>query len=110
MKQYRIDELRPADYEKIKAYLGEHFGSSSMEGVYWIPLNPDLLDQVQAAHVDCQPFHFAVVLDTKAISFEFLIRTLNRVRCDCIHYANGTQRDSIIQFADSIFERLKILT
>jgi hypothetical protein len=39
-----------------------------------------------------------------------LIRTRKRVRCDCIHYANEAQRDSIIGFGDSIFERLKILT
>jgi len=110
MKQYRIDELRPRDYEKIKAYLDERFGSSQMEGVYWVPLDADLLDEVQAAHADCQPFYFAVALEGTMISFEFLIRTRNRVRCDCIHYANEAQRDSIIVFADSIFERLKILT
>ena len=110
MKHYRIDELRPEDYEKIKGYLDERFGSSHMEGIYWAPLDPDLLDEVQAGHADCQPFYFAVVLEATVISFELLIRTRNRVRCDCIHYANEAQRDSIIGFADSIFERLKILT
>jgi hypothetical protein len=110
MKQYRIDELRPNDYEKIKAYLDEHFGSSHVEGVYWIPLDPDLMDEVQAAHVDCQPFHFAVVLEPSVISFELLIRTRNRVRCDCIHYANDAQRESIVGFADAIFETLRILS
>ncbi|MBW1740497.1 MAG: hypothetical protein JRJ42_05085 [Deltaproteobacteria bacterium] len=110
MKQYRIDELRPKDHEEIKAYFEERFGSSQMEGVYWIPLDPDLLDEVQAAHAECQPFYFAVVLQPTTISFEFLIRTRNRVRCDCIRYANDAQRDSIIHFADSIFETLKILT
>jgi len=109
MKQYRIDELRPSDYEKIKGYLEEHFGSSQMEGVYWVPLDSDLLDQVQSAHADCQPFYFAVVLEPTAIAFELLIRTRNRIRCDCINYANEAQRESIVQFADSIFERLKIL-
>ena len=110
MKQYRIDELRPKDCEKIKAYLDEHFGFSQIEGIYWVPLDPDLLDQVQAAHVDCQPFYFAIQLEPTAITFELLIRTRNRIRCDCIHYANGPQRESIIWFADSIFERLKILS
>lgn len=110
MKQYRIDELRLEDYEKIRIYLDERFGSSNMEGVYWVPLDSDMLDQVQAAHVDCQPFYFAVVLESSVISFEFLIRTRNRVRCDCIHYASKAQRDYIAWFADSIFETLKILT
>lgn len=109
MKQYCIDELRPNDYEKIEGYLEERFGSSEIEGVYWVPLDPDLLDQVQGSHVDCQPFYFAVVLEPTVIAFEFLIRTRNRIRCDCIHYANEEQRDSIIRFGDSIFETLKIL-
>lgn len=109
MKQYRIDELRSNDYEKIKGYLDERFGSSQIEGVYWVPLDSDLLDLVQNAHVDCQPFYFAVTLEPTVIAFEFLIRTRNRVRCDCIHYANEAQRNSIIRFGDSIFETLKIL-
>jgi hypothetical protein len=110
VKQYRIDELRHADHEKIKAHLDEHFGSSSIEGVYWIALDEDLMDKVQAAHVECQPFYFAVVLQPSAVSFELLIRTRKRVRCDCIHYANKAQRDSIIRFADTVFQELKILT
>jgi hypothetical protein len=110
MKQYCIDELRLRDYEEIKAYLEDHYGASHMEGVYWIPLDADLLDDVQAAHSDCQPFYFAAILEPTALSFELLIRTRNRVRCDCIHYATPAQREHIIAFADAIFEELKILT
>jgi hypothetical protein len=110
MKQYRIDELRSKDYEDIKAYLDERYGASHMEGVYWIPLDPDLLDHVQAAHNDCQPFYFAAILEPTVLSFELLIRTRNRVRCDCIHYANAAQREHIVAFAEAIFEKLKILT
>jgi hypothetical protein len=109
MKQYTVDELRPEDYEQIKTHLDERFGSSQVEGVYWVPLDSELMDPVQAAHVDCQPFYFAVVLNSSVISFEFLIRTRNRVRCDCIRYANKAQRNSIIGFADMIFDELKIL-
>ena len=110
MKQYRIDELRPEDHEKIEAYLNERFGPSQMEGLYWVPLEDDLLDVVQEAHRDCQPFCFAVELKPTAISFELLIRTRNRIRCDCIHYANVEQRERIIRFADAMFETLKILS
>jgi hypothetical protein len=110
MKQYRIDELRPKDYEDIKAYLDEHYGTSPMEGVYWIPLDSDLLDEIQAAHDDCQPFYFAAILEPTSLSFELLIRTRNRIRCNCIHYANAAQRESIVACAEAIFEELKILT
>ncbi|NVM57994.1 MAG: hypothetical protein HWN51_07740 [Desulfobacterales bacterium] len=110
MKQYRIDELRPQDYEKLKMHLDERFGSSQMEGLYWVPLDDDLLDEVQAAHTDCHPLYFGVELKQTAISFELLIRTRSRVRCDCIRYANAAQRESIVRLADAMFETLKILT
>ncbi len=110
MKQYRVDELRPKDYEELKSYLEERYGSSHMEGVYWIPVENDLLDEVQGAHSDCKPFCFAVELQPSYVSFELLIRTRKRVRCDCIRYASAAQRESIIRFADAMFETLKILT
>jgi len=110
MKQYRVDELRPKDFEKLETYMEEHYGPCQVEGLYWIPLEDDFLDEVQKAHQACHPFCFAVELGPTAIAFELLIRTRNRMRCDCIRYANSAQRERIFQFADSIFERLKILT
>ena len=111
MKQYLIDELRPDDYKKIKEYLDETYGSKQpVEGMYWIPLDSDLMDPVQVVHTDCQPFYFSVILEPASISFELLVRTRNRMRCDCIHYADKRQSDSIIGFADSIFERLELTT
>jgi hypothetical protein len=110
MKQYVIDQLRPDDYKKLRDYLDEHYGPSQVEGLYWIPVQDNLLNRVQAAHVSCQPFYFAVELQLTSISFELLIRTTNRVRCDCINYADKAQRENIIYFADKLFERLKILS
>ena len=109
MKQYRIDELRYQDYEALKAYLEKNY-ASQVEGVYWMPLEKDLLDGVQAVHMDCQPFYFAVELTPEAITFELLVRTRQRVRCDCMRYANVAQRESIIRLADALFEQLKILS
>ena len=110
MKHYRIDELRPNDLEKLKAHLDEQYGPCQVEDLYWVPLEDHLLDEVQKTHSGCQPFCFAVELGPNEIAFELLIRTRNRVRCDCIRYANPVQRDYIIQFADAIFKTLKILT
>lgn len=109
MRQYLIDELRPDDYEKLKDYLDKTYGSEQpVSGMYWIPLDPALADSVQEGHIDCQPYFFAVILEPMSISFELLLRTRKRVKCDCIHYADGRQRESIIALADSIFERLNL--
>ena len=110
MKQYIIDELRLGEYEKIKAYLDENFGSSKMEGIYWIQLDKNILTDIQAEHKECQPFYFAMDIEPNRVSCELLVRSRNTIRCDCISYAIESQRNWIIQFADSIFERLEIIT
>lgn len=110
MKQYRIDEIRPRDYEQLKAHLDESYGVPKVRDLYWIPLEFDLLDDVQADHTDCHPLYFAVELQPNFLSAELLIRTRNRMRCDCIQYATKAQRNHIIRFVDRLFERLKIVT
>jgi hypothetical protein len=108
MKQYVIDELRPNDYELIRAYMEENYRSSKVDGIYWIQLDQNILTDIQAKHTDCQPFYFAVDLDPNLIAFELLIRTRKRMRCACMGYATETQRNWLIRLADSIFDALKI--
>ncbi|RZB30355.1 MAG: hypothetical protein SRB1_02635 [Desulfobacteraceae bacterium Eth-SRB1] len=110
MKQYVIDELRPADYKKIKAYLDENFDSSSMDGLYWILLDQEMLTDIQVEHTECQPFYFAIDIEPKLVSCELLVRSKNIIRCSCIGYATELQRNWIIQVIDSIFEKLEIKT
>jgi hypothetical protein len=110
MKQYVIDELRPDDYTKLKDYLEKQFGPSTVNGIYWIPLDPDLFSDVQVEHAECQPFFFAIDLEPNLMSCELLIRTRNKIRCNCIHYATEKQRNWIIRFSDAIFEKLMIKT
>ena len=108
MKQYVIDEVRPHDYETIKTYFDENFISSTIGGIYWIPLDHDIFTQVQAEHIDCQPFYFAASLKPNLIAFEFLVRTTNKIRCSCMGYATEKQRNWLINSVDAIFEKLKI--
>ena len=108
MKQYVIDQLRPADYEAVKAYLDKHYRSTGMPGIYWIPLAQNILTDVQAEHTECQPFYFAVDLDQNSMASELLIRTKNKIRCSCMDYADERQRNWIIQLADAIFDKLDI--
>ena len=110
MKQYVIDELRPKDYEMIKSFMDENFGSSNVDGVYWIQLDQNILTQVQKEHKECQPFYFAADLELNLVAFELLVRTKNRMRCSCMGYATEKQRNWIIELADSIFDKLEIKT
>ncbi|MCP4686510.1 MAG: hypothetical protein GY859_00570 [Desulfobacterales bacterium] len=108
MKQYLIDELRPEDYDQIKAHMDKHFGPSEMETIYWIPLADELQTDVQASHAECQPFYFVIDLESTLMSCELLVRTRKRMRCDCMGYADQRQRNYIIDLVDGIFEELGI--
>jgi hypothetical protein len=110
MKQYVIDELRATDYESLKTFLQEHCGPAALDGIYWIPLEKDLLTDIQKAHRDCQPHYFAVDLDENRLVAELLVRTKNIMRCDCIGYATQAQRNWLIAFVDDIFNQLEIMT
>lgn len=108
MKQYVIDELRSEDHGEIKVYMEENYSASNVDGIYWVPLERDILTKIQKEHTDCQPFYFAVDLDPNLIAFEMLIRTQKRMRCSCMGYATEKQRNWLIGLADSIFDQLGI--
>lgn len=109
MRQYVIDELRIEDYDKIKAYLEDHFGPAGIPDVYWIPLEPEYYNDNQKKHVDCQPFYFAVDLEKDRLSCELLVRTKKNIRCCCTEYASKDQRNWIIESIDSIFQKNGII-
>ena len=108
MKQYVIDELRPKDHEEIKVYMEENYSASDVDGIYWKPLEQDILTKIQKEHTDCQPLYFSVDLGPNLIAFEMLIRTQKKMRCSCMGYATEKQRNWLIGLADSIFDQLGI--
>jgi hypothetical protein len=110
MKQYVIDELRAADYKALKTHLDEFYGPAVLEGIYWITIDTDKLSDIQRQHRACQPHYIAVELEQNRLACELLVRTKNRVRCDCIRYATETQLIWIIALIDNIFKQLKIIT
>ena len=109
MKQYVVDELRPADHQKIKGYLDANFPAKGFEDLYWIPLDREQLTDIQNEHTACQPFYFALELLPDRLACELLVRTQQRVRCHCIQYATERQRDWLIQIVEAIFDRLEII-
>ena len=108
MKQYVIDELRPADVVTLRSYLTEQYGSAVMDGVFWIPIEDELLSDIQTAHHECRPHYFAVDLEPDRIIFELLVRTKSRVKCACIGYATENQCTWLIRQMDKIFAQLEI--
>lgn len=108
MKQYVMDQLRASDHELIKDYLNKHADRSMMDEIYWVNLPESLYSPIQAEHMRCRPFYFAVQLTMNEVAFEFLIRSREIIRCSCIAYATPAQRDYILQFADNMLDELQI--
>ncbi len=108
MKQYVVDELRRQEREKIKSHLEQHYGRGSVEGIYWIPLDPHIFTPVQSRHRACQPFYFALEVLKDRLVCELLIRTRHRVRCDCMGYATENQRNWLIRLVDGFLDGLGI--
>ncbi len=110
MKQYLVDELRPADHDRMKAYLDARYAVSGFEGLYWIPMPPEMLEEEQAVHAECRPHYMALELLPDRLAGELLVRSQQRIRCSCIQYASERQRNWFIQVVDSFFEQLGIQT
>ena len=108
MKQYVVDELRPEDYAALKKYMDEQFGPVEMDRIYWLAVEADWLTDIQRQHKDCHPHYLALDLEPGRLACELLVRTKNRMRCDCIQYATVNQRNWLIELIDNMFSRLEI--
>jgi len=110
MKQYVIDELRPGDADKIRKYLSENVQIGPLPDVYWVWIQEEMLDIDQRDHHQCQPHYWAIEISDHHLACELLIRSSQRMRCNCVKYANETQRNIIIQWIESLLVELNILT
>jgi hypothetical protein len=108
MKQFVIDELRPEDFEKLKKYLDDNLGASTMDGLYWLQIEKAILSDLQNDHGECQPYYFAIDLESDRMMIELLVRTKNRVRCPCMAYATEAQRVWLMRQMDAMLEKLEI--
>jgi hypothetical protein len=108
MKQYLIDGLRLEDCKKIKEYLNDNCEPSTIDGIFWLELDNELLNDIQRRHGECQPHVFALMLEESSLSCEFLVRIKKNIRCDCMDYANLDQRNWLIDTTDAILEKLDI--
>jgi hypothetical protein len=109
MKQYVIDQLGEPDYYRLKEHLDKELGTNLMEGIYWVDLPEHLYSDMQRHHDSCQPYYFAINLNFRQISFEWLIRSRSMLHCPCMAYADSRQREFIIGYAEALLEELKIL-
>ena len=110
MRSLLLDELNPAEVEKIRAHLEEVGVASEVRGLYWINLPPERLTPLQKEHRECGPHKFAVELDDGWLKVEFLIRPAVGLRCPCCGMAEKEQREYILDWADRLAQELGLGT
>ena len=104
MRQYVIDELSFLERDNIESYLKRTLKPGPMEGIFWLELPRDLWSEAQQGHEKCAPFYIGVVLEEKALKFEFLVRNSDNMHCSCIARTTPTQRQFVLDFADRLLE------
>jgi hypothetical protein len=104
MRQYLVDELSFFERDNLDSYLKRTLKPGPVSGVYWLEVPSDLLAAAQAAHPDCGPFYFSVVLEQAELRAEFLVRSSHRMRCACIAWATPAQRQFLLDFVDKMLE------
>ena len=110
MRAYLIDEIRPEDMDKVRAFLSEHATSSSLQQIFWVRIPDDLLSALQLRHESCRPHVFAVETGSDWVKMEFFVRSSRNMRCTCPAYCTAQQRAFVIRFADSMVDKLAIQT
>ena len=108
MKQYVIDGLRLEDFDKLKTYCDERFGSPSLGSIYWVEVPETILNETQMAHRECAPHYFTIELEEPRLSCEFLVRIKKNIKCDCMAYADRKQREWVMDTVDAILDTLNI--
>ena len=108
MRQYVVDELRADEVEKIKEYLDKYCDLSDMVGLYWLKIPGDILSPTQYEHKSCQPHCAAIELGDKWVKFEMLVRSRQKIRCECVSYATPQQRTFLLSFVDNLLDQTGI--
>ncbi len=108
MQQYVVDELRENEIQRILAYLEKNCEKSELDNLFWLTLPDDILTPIQYQHRDCSPFCIGIEVNEDKVIFEMLVRSRKKLRCNCISYATGQQRQFILNFADILLRESDI--
>lgn len=103
MDSYCIEALNPAQVQHMAALLHEMGYAAGLEGLYWLPLEPQELSALQQEHMQsCGPYAMALELTKNSLCLEFLVRARNSLCCDCIHPAPPEVEKSLRERLDAL--------
>ncbi|ACS80031.1 hypothetical protein [Maridesulfovibrio salexigens] len=109
MRNYLLDDIYEEDVKKISAALSELEFQGPIEGIFYLPLPEELLNDEQKEHMgECGPFFMALEVEETSVKVELLVRARNKIRCSCVAYATSEQRNHMMEYIDKFIADLEI--
>ena len=113
MRTYLIEDLVEEDYRKIIKAFDELELRGPLEGIYYLPLPEEFLQNEQKKHLEeCGPYFMALEcvdgVEESSLRLELLVRARKKIRCSCVSYATSEQRKHMIDYLDQFIEELEI--
>ena len=109
MRSYCIDEFVPGELERLAERLDSMALSAGMEALYWLPVPHNLLTPIQKIHEsECGPYVLALEILDESLRLELLVRARNKLRCDCVAYAEQKLVDHMFCYVHGLLDELKI--
>ncbi len=109
MRSYVIDGLSPEQSQTLSQHLQAMDMHGSVEGLYWLPIPPDMRTSLQEEHEkSCGPHVFALEIEDDKVTLELLVRALNTLHCPCVSYAHAELRQHMMAYVDALLASLDI--
>ena len=109
MRSYYIDEFVPGELDRLVERLESMELSAGVEDLYWLPVPKKLLTPIQQEHArECGPHVLALEILDEGLRLELLVRARNRLRCECVAYAEQRLVNHMILYLHALLDELKI--
>ena len=109
MRSYHIDEFVSGELERLAERLDSMKLSAGVEGLYWFPVPKKLLTACQERHErECGPYALALEILDEALRLELLVRARNKLRCECVGYADQRLVSHMIVYLHALLDELNI--
>lgn len=109
MRSYHITDLTSEDIRRITDRLRAMELEAGLEGLYWLPVPPTLLSDVQQRHATgCGPYVMGLEVEDDSLRLEFLVRARGVLRCECVHYASPKLETYMMRYLDDLLSQLGV--
>ena len=110
MRTYLLEDFLPEQLERVYQRLAGMGLSGPLEGIYYLPVALDLLnDEQRGHHGECGPYIFVLeAVGETSLKLELLVRAQGKLRCSCVAYATPEQRAFIMDYMDNFLREMDI--